>query len=128
MNLLASGQVRRNSFASRLICVALTTTIAVFAPTFGANADSRSQAKRIHDRLAGVPPTPSQLEDLQAAVENNPLQAAFQAMEHPDFYNVTLKNFVAPWTTGKQMSLCRSMIVRPPLLAWSAMIETSGAS
>ena len=98
MNLLASGQVRRNSFASRLICVALTTTIAVFAPTFGANADSRSQAKRIHDRLAGVPPTPSQLEDLQAAVENNPLQAAFQAMEHPDFYNVTLKNLVAPWT------------------------------
>ena len=98
MNLLAYGQVRRNPTTSRLICVALTTAIALFAPTFGANADSRSQAKRIHDRLAGVPPTPSELDDLEAAVDNNPLQAAFQAMEHPDFYNVTLKNFVAPWT------------------------------
>ena len=98
MNLLAYGQVRRNPTASRLICLALTTAIALFAPTFGANADSRSQAKRIHDRLAGVPPTPSELDDLETAVDNNPLQAAFQAMEHPDFYNVTLKNFVAPWT------------------------------
>jgi len=28
----------------------------------------------------------------------SPLDAAFIAMEHPAFYNVTLKNFAAPWT------------------------------
>jgi hypothetical protein len=29
---------------------------------------------------------------------NDPIDAAFSAMEHPAFYNVTLKNFAAPWT------------------------------
>lgn len=57
------------------------------------------QARRIHDRLAGVPPAA----DVQASMEQliaggDPVAAAELAMEDPAFYGVTLKNFAAPWT------------------------------
>jgi hypothetical protein len=62
----------------------------------------REYAKRIHDRLAGVPPTDSVLNLMEAEVDpgqaGTPMDAAFRAMENPNFYNVTLKNFAAPWT------------------------------
>ena len=67
-----------------------------------AEAGPREQAKRIHDRLAGVPPTETVLQSMEADVDpgqnNNPMAAAFTAMDNPSFYNVTLKNFAAPWT------------------------------
>jgi len=66
------------------------------------NAGPREQAKRIHDRLAGVPPTEAVLQLMEADVDpgqpGTPLDAAYRAMENPNFYNVTLKNFAAPWT------------------------------
>ncbi len=96
MNLLALGQGRRSNVASRLICVALTCAVCFAAPSVV--ADDRSQAKRIHDRLAGVPATEAELDTLASQVATDPMQAAFAAMENPDFYNVTLKNFAAPWT------------------------------
>ncbi len=98
MNLLATGRARRISLASRLIYVALTATLGLAALPLGAHADDRSKAKRIHDRLAGVPATDAELTQLAQVVADNPLNAAFMALEHPAFYNVTLKNFVAPWT------------------------------
>lgn len=62
-------------------------------------AGPREQAKRIHDRLAGVPPTDSVLQQMETAIGNgDPQGAADIAMENPNFYNVTLKNFAAPWT------------------------------
>jgi hypothetical protein len=68
-----------------------------------ADAFPREQAKRIHDRLAGVPPTEAVLQQMEAAVAaGNPLAAATIAMDNPNFYNVTLKNFVAPWTNRDQ--------------------------
>jgi hypothetical protein len=70
------------------------------------HAGPREQAKRIHDRLAGVPPTEAVLSSMEADVDpfqnNNPLAAAYTAMDNPNFYNVTLKNFVAPWTNRDQ--------------------------
>jgi hypothetical protein len=67
-----------------------------------ANAGPREQAKRMHDRLAGVPPTEAVLASMEADIDpgqnNNPLAAATTAMNNANFYNVTLKNFVAPWT------------------------------
>ncbi|HEX9853017.1 MAG TPA: hypothetical protein VGA68_08380 [Woeseiaceae bacterium] len=67
--------------------------------TVTANAFPREQAKQIHDRLAGVPPTEAVLASMEADIQNNnPLAAADTAMNNPGFYNVTLKNFVAPWT------------------------------
>ena len=67
-----------------------------------ANAGYREQAKQIHDRLAGVPPTNivlQQMEDaINPALPGNANTAADIAMQNENFYNVTLKNFAAPWT------------------------------
>ncbi len=71
----------------------------------------RNQAKRLHDRLAGVPPTSAMeagtsgtLLDLmeQDIVNGDPEQAAMRAIENPNFYNVTLKNFAMPWSNEEQ--------------------------
>ncbi len=68
-----------------------------------AEADARSQAKRMHDRLAGVPPSPAVLTDMAAAVAaGRTIEAAYKAMENRAFYDVTLKNFAMPWTNRDQ--------------------------
>ena len=62
-------------------------------------AGPREQAKRIHERLAGVPPSETVLSTMASQITaGNVLDAAMVAMENADFYNVTLKNFIAPWT------------------------------
>ena len=77
----------------------LTFGLLSVALSGAALAGPREQAKRIHDRLAGVPPTETVLSAMEADITaGQPLQAALTAMEDPAFYNVTLKNFVAPWT------------------------------
>jgi hypothetical protein len=64
-----------------------------------APAGPREQAERIHDRLAGVPPSPAVLDAMTADISNgDPRAAAFTAMQDRHFYTVTLKNFAAPWT------------------------------
>ena len=68
-----------------------------------AQADARSQAKRIHDRLAGVPPSEAVLTAMAADIAaGRSTDAAYTAMQHRAFYNVTLKNFAAPWTNRDQ--------------------------
>ncbi len=64
-----------------------------------ASADSRDQAKRIHDRITGVPADATTLDDMAAAIDaGNPVDAALIATQQPEFYSVTLRNFAAPWT------------------------------
>ena len=69
-----------------------------------AEAGSREQAKRIFDRIAGVPADDATIDQLQTLIDADAggregrIDAAMQAMEHPSFYSVTLKNFVTPWT------------------------------
>jgi hypothetical protein len=69
-------------------------------------AGPREQAERIHDRLAGVPPSDAVLGTMTTAIQNDPnagaIAAANIAMENPNFYGVTLKNFAAPWTNRDQ--------------------------
>ena len=63
----------------------------------------RRQAKRIHDRIAGVPPSNTVLDAMEAAIgSNDAIGAAGMAMANSAFYNVTLKNFAAPWTNRDQ--------------------------
>jgi hypothetical protein len=85
-----------------------------------ADAEDRRQAKRIHDRLTGVPAsnvTITAMETLlssdpncpagplcgktaaQYAIDNTPVTGNPNARY---FYNVTLKNFAAPWTNEEQ--------------------------
>ena len=75
--------------------VALTGTTAL--------ADSRTQARRIHDRIAGVPPSAAVLDQMSTEVAaGRPENAAYVAMENRAFYDVTLKNFAMPWTNREQ--------------------------
>ena len=80
----------------------LTVALVILSLGSAAYAAPREQARRIHDRLAGVPPTEAVLASMEADVDpgqnNNPIAAAFTAMDNPNFYNVTLKNFASPWT------------------------------
>ncbi len=68
-----------------------------------ASAGPREQAKRIHDRLAGTHPSETVLQQMNdAIVAGNALAAAQIAMDNEAFYNVTLKNFITPWTNEPQ--------------------------
>ena len=68
----------------------------------------REQAVRIHDRLAGVPPSEAVLSQMETLIASDPqatankVAAANVAMENRHFYTVTLKNFAAPWTNRDQ--------------------------
>ena len=69
-------------------------------------ADSRDQAKRIHDRLTGISPSNSVLQTMSDLIDDDsvrgPFNAAQEAMNNSAFYNATLKNFAAPWTNEDQ--------------------------
>jgi hypothetical protein len=68
-----------------------------------ASANDRDRAKRIHDRIAGTPPTAAVLDQMETLVAGgNPEGAALIAMQTPSFYNVTLKNMAVPWTNRDQ--------------------------
>jgi hypothetical protein len=72
-----------------------------------AQADARDRAKRMYDRLVGVPPSEAQLADMTARIGPNPthaqlVDAAMVAIASPDFYNVSLVSFVTPWTNVAQ--------------------------
>ena len=84
------------------------TLLAVLALALAlpAAADNRGRARRIFDRIAGVPPSEAQLDEMVsllggvAAVpsESQLRDAADVALDDPAFYNVSLVNFVTPWT------------------------------
>ncbi|NOR18890.1 MAG: hypothetical protein GQ538_02220 [Xanthomonadales bacterium] len=79
-------------------------------------ADTRDQAKRMHDRLAGVPPTATVLDNMQDSIDGgNAVAAALIAMDNPNFYKVTLKNWATPWTN-------RDQTVFAPLNDYSATV------
>ncbi|MEJ0087386.1 MAG: hypothetical protein WDO72_17065 [Pseudomonadota bacterium] len=81
--------------------VALACLLAVVA--IAAAANDRDKAKRIHDRIAGVPPSEATLNAMEALVAGgNARAAADLATQAPSFYNVTLKNMAVPWTNRDQ--------------------------
>ncbi len=84
----------------------LLTTTLVTTMLSSAEAGYREQAKRLHDRLAGVPASEAVLQQMQDAIDpglpGSANDAAYVAMNNASFYNVTLKNFAAPWTNRDQ--------------------------
>jgi len=57
------------------------------------------QARRMHDRLAGVPASETVLNQMANLIQSGDEEgAADLAMQNPAFYNVTLKNWASPWT------------------------------
>ncbi len=78
---------------------AVTLSCALSIASMQVMADSRDQAKRIHDRIAGVPPTDATLTAMAAEIDGgDAVAAALIATNEPEFYSVTLRNFSAPWT------------------------------
>src|SRR6202453_2889535 len=89
----------------RLVKLALAATACAGAlALFGANADAQAvnanQATRIYNRIAGIPPTAAELQQMQAA--SSPTAAALIATNDPKFYNDTIRNMAAPWTNRDQ--------------------------
>jgi len=75
----------------------------LLAVCLSVHAGSRDQAKRIHDRIAGVPADAATLASMEADISSgDAIAAAYTAMQHPAFYSVTLKNIVTPWTNEEQ--------------------------
>ena len=86
---------------SKLKQVGLACLLACVAGAVSAN--DRDKAKRIHDRIAGVPPTEATLNQMESLIAGGNAQAAADiATEQPSFYNVTLKNMAVPWTNRDQ--------------------------
>lgn len=93
------------SHRSKYMTFLLLSAMSLFSLSSITYADEREQAKRIHDRIAGVPPSSSILDAMEAdIVAGNAIDAAYQAMEHAAFYDVTLKNLAAPWTNEAMSS------------------------
>jgi hypothetical protein len=86
------SKLKKVGLACLLACVATATS-----------ANDRDRAKRIHDRIAGTPPSEATLNQMEALVTaGNALGAANIATQAPSFYNVTLKNMAMPWTNRDQ--------------------------
>jgi hypothetical protein len=93
---------RRAATAPRSATHRLRAIVCATALTLvGANAFaiSKDQAKRIYDRIAGVPATDAQLNTLAAGTASN---AAMLATQDKSFYNNTIRNLAAPWTNRDQ--------------------------
>ena len=107
------------------LIVSSMATAYAYDTTANTNPTYRDQAKRIHDRLVGVPPTSDALNvmanlldpavdgDQAGGPESDAVAAAEYAMTASSdpavgnprakyFYNVTLKNWVTPWTNEEQ--------------------------
>ncbi|MEM1435933.1 MAG: hypothetical protein AAGG11_17880 [Pseudomonadota bacterium] len=67
------------------------------------HAGPREQAKRLHDRLTGTPPSAAVLDAMTAKIEaGDAVGAALDATRAPAFYNTTLREFATPWTNRDQ--------------------------
>jgi hypothetical protein len=93
--------MNNNTWTKLLLVAALSLGLIA-----NANAGSREQAQRIHERIAGVPASATVLQNMQDMIDGvqpgGAAGAANLAMDNVSFYNVTLKNFAAPWTNREQ--------------------------
>ncbi len=113
--MMTTGTSYRRALGYRLgrglgVCVA-GLLAAVLATTALAGDTERRQAKRIHDRLTGVPPSEAVLDALEQSIIANggsgvaAAQLTIDPLQNPravNFYTVTLKNFASPWTNEEQ--------------------------
>ncbi len=96
---VVSGRARRVTVAASVLLLMQLAAAAQAGPN--------EQAKRIYERIAGEEPPAATLAQMATAITNSPgqaglLAAAAIATQAPDFYNVTVKNMVTPWTNRDQ--------------------------
>ncbi|MDE2051685.1 MAG: hypothetical protein KGJ72_11775 [Gammaproteobacteria bacterium] len=102
---------RRESLAPRAVCGAVALALLAVQAAPPAYAGYAEQARRIYTRLAGVPPSSQVLSQMTQLItsgqgsQQSLIAAAAVATDPqnaPDFYDVTLKEFVNPWTNRNQ--------------------------
>lgn len=99
-----TGQVKMktkilNSYKTSVYMTYMALFIGVFFAATDVYAGSREQAKRIHERLTGVTPDETTLLAMADLIDmGEVLEAADIAMDHPDFYQATIKTWATPWT------------------------------
>jgi hypothetical protein len=90
------------SGARRTLAVAMALLPAL-QPLAPALAGSTEQAERLFGRITGTLPSATVLTQMSADIAaNNALAAAQLAMQDPNFYNLTLRNFAAPMSNKAQ--------------------------
>ncbi len=78
----------------------------IVAPGTSAWGGTHDQAKRLHNRLTGVPPAPAVLAQMEGMLNSgNPISAAMAAMDTDSFYNVMLRNWFSTWTNVAENQL-----------------------
>ena len=92
---------------ARRVVVAGSALLLMQLAAMAAHAGPNEQAKRIYERIAGVPPSATDLTTMANMISATPgqqglLNAATYATQAPTFYSVTLKNLVIPWTNRDQ--------------------------
>jgi hypothetical protein len=88
--------------AARKVALAFTVLLGL-QPFLPALAGPNEQALRMYERLTGVPPSAAVLAQMSSLIsQGNSIGAAQLAMTNSAFYNVTLRNFVAPATNRAQ--------------------------
>jgi hypothetical protein len=103
--LVSLARGRRAAVAGALLLTALAASPAQAGPS--------EQARRIYERIAGVPPTAAELASMAATINGGCggscapgaaalVTAAQTATSASTFYSVTLKNMVIPWTNRDQ--------------------------
>jgi hypothetical protein len=91
-----------NGAARHAIAMTLATLLGL-QPMMPLVAGPNEQAVRMHNRLAGVPPSAAVMAQMATLISNgNPQGAAQLAMNNSGFYNVTLRNFISPATNRAQ--------------------------
>ena len=88
---MVSRERQKSVFTALVLTFTMVSSVAFAGP--------REQARRIHDRLVGVPPSATVINSMEAKVANgDSIGAAMEAMDNPAFYGTTLREFATPWT------------------------------
>jgi hypothetical protein len=104
------GNGSRRAGRSSAVAAACALTLLAAQAAIPAYAGPTEQAERIYERLAGVKPSPTVLQQMVDAINGASGQAGLVAAAKiatdpasaPTFYNVVLKNMVTPWTNRDQ--------------------------
>jgi hypothetical protein len=104
------GNGSRRAGRSSAVAAACALTLLAAQAAIPAYAGPTEQAERIYERLAGVKPSPTVLQEMVDAINGASGPAGLVAAAKiatdpasaPTFYNVVLKNMVTPWTNRDQ--------------------------
>jgi hypothetical protein len=93
---ITSYHIRETHLKNTILMLSLFVSVSTLA-------GPREDAWKLHNRLAGVPPQPQVLDQMSDLISRGNVEGAAElATKHPAFYNVTLKNWIKPWSNRDQ--------------------------